>query len=315
MSFDPYHVWLSIPPNEQPPNHYRLLGIPLYEANLDVIESAADRQMQYLRTFQSGPNSVASQRLLNEVSTAKICLLTPAKKQQYDQQLRVKLTPPPAPAAPAVPIAPAVRPVMAQHSQGVAGEAPAGPIIVAPSEPVTVGRNKAKSSPLLAVWISLVAIAALVLAVVWFKSNEPAPIAAGPPKPNAPEVPPAPAPPAAKPPASSPNPDPSKVSPPPVKPVEPKPPAEQPVAAPQVADLPLRSTIPPSNVPEIPATPSGNSGTQNRKRLSVPDEAALTTAVEKLDAAHSEEVKAAKTQPQKRAGSNIPRPGLAGNGG
>jgi hypothetical protein len=25
--FDPYHVWLGIPPHEQPPNHYRLLGI------------------------------------------------------------------------------------------------------------------------------------------------------------------------------------------------------------------------------------------------------------------------------------------------
>ena len=24
--FDPYHIWLGIPPEEQPPNHYRLLG-------------------------------------------------------------------------------------------------------------------------------------------------------------------------------------------------------------------------------------------------------------------------------------------------
>ena len=27
--FDPYRKWLGIPPQEQPPNHYRLLGIGL----------------------------------------------------------------------------------------------------------------------------------------------------------------------------------------------------------------------------------------------------------------------------------------------
>ena len=43
--FDPYHVWLGINAKDQPPNHYRLLGIELFEANLDVIQSAADRQM------------------------------------------------------------------------------------------------------------------------------------------------------------------------------------------------------------------------------------------------------------------------------
>jgi hypothetical protein len=25
--FDPYHRWLGIPPQEQPPNHYRLLAL------------------------------------------------------------------------------------------------------------------------------------------------------------------------------------------------------------------------------------------------------------------------------------------------
>src|SRR5687768_18381170 len=40
--FDPYHKWLAIPPEEQPPHHYRLLGIKLFESDPDVIESAAD---------------------------------------------------------------------------------------------------------------------------------------------------------------------------------------------------------------------------------------------------------------------------------
>jgi len=63
-AFDPYHVWLGIPPEEQPPNHYRLLGIALFESNADVVATAADRQMGHLRTFQSGKHSNLSQRLL-----------------------------------------------------------------------------------------------------------------------------------------------------------------------------------------------------------------------------------------------------------
>ena len=31
--FDPYHDWLGIAPKDQPPNHYRLLGVDLFEAN------------------------------------------------------------------------------------------------------------------------------------------------------------------------------------------------------------------------------------------------------------------------------------------
>jgi len=40
--FDAYYFWLAIPPKDQPPNHYRLLGVELFEENLDVIAAAAD---------------------------------------------------------------------------------------------------------------------------------------------------------------------------------------------------------------------------------------------------------------------------------
>jgi serine/threonine protein kinase len=89
--FDPYHVWLSIPPDEQPPHHYRLLGLKPFESDLQVIESAADRQMTHVRTFQSGKHSKSSQKLLNEISTAKLCLLKDPKKQAYDEKLEAKL--------------------------------------------------------------------------------------------------------------------------------------------------------------------------------------------------------------------------------
>lgn len=91
--FDPYYKWLAIPPAEQPPNHYRLLGVPLYTDDPDVIENAADQRMSHLRSFQSGRYSQDSQRLLNEVATARVCLLNAGKKAEYDAQLR-RQTPP-----------------------------------------------------------------------------------------------------------------------------------------------------------------------------------------------------------------------------
>jgi len=86
-SFDPYRIWLGIPLDEQPPNHYRLLGIARTETNPDVIDNAANRQMSYLRTFQSGPYVGLAQRILNEVSAAKICLLNADRRTAYDAQL------------------------------------------------------------------------------------------------------------------------------------------------------------------------------------------------------------------------------------
>ena len=89
--FDAYYRWLGIPPQEQPPDHYRLLGIELFEADADVTEAAADRQMAHLRTYQTGKHGPLSQKLLNEVAAAKITLLNPRKKARYDEQLKLQL--------------------------------------------------------------------------------------------------------------------------------------------------------------------------------------------------------------------------------
>ncbi|MEM7475696.1 MAG: hypothetical protein AAF483_11955 [Planctomycetota bacterium] len=99
--FDPYHIWLGIPPDQQPPNHYRLLGLELYESNADVIDAAASRQTAYLHTLASGPNRKASQQILTEVAAARRCLLDATAKATYDEQLRSSLAPanPPASAA------------------------------------------------------------------------------------------------------------------------------------------------------------------------------------------------------------------------
>src|SRR5260221_6156692 len=106
-NFHPYPKWLGIPPAEQPPNYYRLLGITLFESDPDVIDAAADRQMTYIRQCATGEYVKESQQILNELSAARLCLLTPAKKEAYDAELKARIAPPPAP-APAPPSNPAI---------------------------------------------------------------------------------------------------------------------------------------------------------------------------------------------------------------
>lgn len=86
--FDAYHRWLGIKPKDQPPHHYRLLGIDIYESDPEVIENAADQRMSHLRTLSTGPRAAEAQRLLNEVAAARLCLLNGEKKMEYDWQLR-----------------------------------------------------------------------------------------------------------------------------------------------------------------------------------------------------------------------------------
>ena len=91
--FDPYRKWLGIPPKDQPPHHYRLLSLELYENDLDVIEGAADRAMGFVRQYQSGEHAPLAAKMLNEIATARLCLLKPASKADYDAKLKRQLSP------------------------------------------------------------------------------------------------------------------------------------------------------------------------------------------------------------------------------
>ncbi len=90
--FDPYYKWLGIPKHEQPPNHYRLLGVEIFEQDPDVIDSAGEQRIAFLRTLQNGRNGDASQKLLTEVSKALVCLLNSDKKRTYDAELRSQMS-------------------------------------------------------------------------------------------------------------------------------------------------------------------------------------------------------------------------------
>lgn len=92
-TFDPYYTWLGIPPEDQPPDHYRLLGVRRFENNPEVISNALDQRMVHIRSFQGGPRAAASQQILNELSVAGACLTNAEKKGAYDRELRQKDAP------------------------------------------------------------------------------------------------------------------------------------------------------------------------------------------------------------------------------
>ncbi len=91
-AFDPYHRWLSIPIDEQPPNHYRLLGLLPFESDRDAIASAADRQIRHVRSFLDTPLHPFADNLLGELRVARRCLLNQEAKAAYDAWLEQQLT-------------------------------------------------------------------------------------------------------------------------------------------------------------------------------------------------------------------------------
>ena len=89
--FDPYREWLGIEPHELPADHYRLLGLPRFETDTEKIGAAADGRMRLIRSNQMGPRGAFTYTLLNEITAAKLCLLSPVAKAQYDNFLQERM--------------------------------------------------------------------------------------------------------------------------------------------------------------------------------------------------------------------------------
>lgn len=132
-TFDPYHRWLGIPRKDQPPTHYRLLGIEEFESDAEVIRDAAQRQMAHVRRYQLGPNVALSQEILNRLGAAKACLSDPARRAAYDEALRKRRTAEAAaaPSTPKPPVVPALvkpRAAGSDNSQPLSARAPPVPV-------------------------------------------------------------------------------------------------------------------------------------------------------------------------------------------
>ncbi len=130
--FDPYHKWLGIPRDEQPANHYRLLGVSIFESDAEVIANAVDRRVAHLKQFVAGPYETLARKILSEISTAKLSLLQPAAKASYDQLLQSRLPPPAQPSSQLPPAAPLMAP-----PQFAAAPRAAPSQAAVPSSPVT----------------------------------------------------------------------------------------------------------------------------------------------------------------------------------
>jgi WD40 repeat protein len=75
-----------------------LLGIAPDEQDTEVIEAAAVRQVAFVRNFQAGPHAEQCSRILTELAQARLTLVNPVKRRQYDASLasRAKAIVPPA---------------------------------------------------------------------------------------------------------------------------------------------------------------------------------------------------------------------------
>ena len=74
-SFDPYQQWLGLNLGGREPNHYELLSLDFYEDDKDRIVAAADRAANLVSTRATATQVPLSQKLLYEISTARVCLL------------------------------------------------------------------------------------------------------------------------------------------------------------------------------------------------------------------------------------------------
>ena len=135
----------------------------MFESDPDVVSNAADGRMGQIRTFQTGRHSEWSQRLLNEVASARVCLLNESKKAAYDEILRQQLGSQAAPpvATPRGTTPPLVRPEITSRPSHV-------PRVV-PSASRSGPRNR--QLPILAAAVAAAVVVVIALAVLLLQSG------------------------------------------------------------------------------------------------------------------------------------------------
>ncbi len=90
MAFDPYESWLGITAVDRPRTYYHLLGLSPFESDPEIIEKAALRRMSKVRQHQIGPHSDESQEVLAELARARLVLIDPDRRADYDAKLRAR---------------------------------------------------------------------------------------------------------------------------------------------------------------------------------------------------------------------------------
>lgn len=84
---NPYQTWLGLNVAGRP-DCYTLLGLSLYESDAGKILAAAQNATARASIPMAPADEPLRHTLISEIQTAQACLLDPAQKQAYDQQLR-----------------------------------------------------------------------------------------------------------------------------------------------------------------------------------------------------------------------------------
>lgn len=88
---NPYKDWLGIPddklPESGPPDHYELLRLRRFEDSQEKIQNNYKKLNAHVRQYAAGQYMEESQKLLNEIAKAMLCLTDLEAKRDLDESL------------------------------------------------------------------------------------------------------------------------------------------------------------------------------------------------------------------------------------
>src|SRR5918911_2950749 len=79
-------AWLGIPPDQWPPDHYRLLGLPPGTDDVALIEQRVHERLDAVRRYQLTHPEPATEAM-NRLAQAFVCLTDPQARAAYDRSL------------------------------------------------------------------------------------------------------------------------------------------------------------------------------------------------------------------------------------
>ncbi|MDR0392309.1 MAG: hypothetical protein LBH59_10415 [Planctomycetaceae bacterium] len=91
VPIDVYRDWLKIKATNRPLDFYQLLKLSRFEDEIEKIRDNYRKLNQYIRKFATGDYIEESQKLLNELAKAMLCLTDTARKLEYDISLGRKV--------------------------------------------------------------------------------------------------------------------------------------------------------------------------------------------------------------------------------
>lgn len=84
---DVYRDWLGITDADRPLDNYQLLRLPKFEDSTQKIRAHYRKLNTHVRKYATGKYAAQSQKLLNELAKAMLCLTDTQRKREYDASL------------------------------------------------------------------------------------------------------------------------------------------------------------------------------------------------------------------------------------